>query len=214
MSEKIWSKLHQRYQREDWIQKPTIFARTVLRYFPASGSIVDLGAGQGQDTRYFAANGFHVTSTDLSEDALAVSKRHTLPELANRITFQKFDLRDPFPFDDASFDVVYAHLSLHYFDTKQTSLIFDEIHRVLHHNGILAFLVNSIDDPEYQADKEIEPGVLILNGLKKRFFSVDTIRPYLSSFSIVLLNRSGETYKDRRKGVHNLIQCVARKASP
>jgi hypothetical protein len=42
-----WKNAHVRYSSKDWIKKPTIFATQAINYFPKSGSILELGAGQG-----------------------------------------------------------------------------------------------------------------------------------------------------------------------
>ena len=131
MSQNIWSKIHSNYKEQDWINKPSLFAETAIKYFPKSGKVLDLGAGQGQDTKFFAEQGYQVISTDISDSALELNKAKNPLTLKDKITVEKLDLTSDFPFPDESFDVVYAHLSLHYFDHDTTTKIFDEIERVL-----------------------------------------------------------------------------------
>src|SRR5689334_246732 len=105
----IWSDLHKTYSKKDWIDKPSLFAETAVTYFPKSGTVLDLGAGQGQDSRFFAEHGYEVTSTDLEEEALELSRAKIPKELTSKVKLQPVDLRKKLPFTDASFDVVYAH---------------------------------------------------------------------------------------------------------
>jgi ubiquinone/menaquinone biosynthesis C-methylase UbiE len=116
MSQMIWSKLHAGYKKENWINIPSLFAETVIDYFPKSAKILELGAGQGQDARFFAEHGHRVYFTDISDSALNWGKAKIPQKLKNKITVLQLDLLEDFPFSDGSFDVVYAHLSLHYFD--------------------------------------------------------------------------------------------------
>ena len=51
-----WNKLHNKYTKEDWIDKPSLFAQSIIKYFPKTGQIIDIGGGQGQDSRFFAEN--------------------------------------------------------------------------------------------------------------------------------------------------------------
>jgi SAM-dependent methyltransferase len=210
--ESVWSKKHDDYAAKDWIDKPTLFAETAIEYFPQHGRILDLGAGQGQDSRYFAEQGFSVVSTDLEETALAIG-RDKLPEkLKSKVDIQKLDLTKPFPFENESFDVVYAHLSLHYFDLRTTDRLLAEIHRILKTNGLLAFMVNSVHDPEYNTGEKLEEDYFATDNKYKRYFSLGTAESFTNEFEPLLVDDKGETYKDRAKGVHNLLRYIGKKA--
>jgi SAM-dependent methyltransferase len=206
-----WSNKHDKYEAQDWINKPSLFAETAVTYFPAGGKVLELGAGQGQDSRFFAQNGFSVVSTDLEDAALEKNQAKLPAELKSKITIQKLDLRDELPFADGTFDVVYAHLSLQYFTRDSTQRLINEILRVLKPEGILAFLVNSTSDPEYGTGEQIEPDYYVIHGIAKRFFSVDSTRTLTQHMNIFLLDNHGETYKDNAAGVHNLIRFIGAK---
>ena len=65
-----WEAKHKKYQDCDWINEPTLFVKSAIKYFPKTGKILDLGAGQGQDSRFLATQGYTVVSTDVSDYAL------------------------------------------------------------------------------------------------------------------------------------------------
>lgn len=119
----------------------------------------------------------------------------------------------PWSFRSESFDIIYAHLSLHYFDEKTTNLIFDEIYRILKHEGIFAFFTNSKDDPEYDKNLEIEDGFLKIGEINKRFFDEEMAKRFAKKFEIIICDNKGETYKDSAKGIHNLIRYIGSKKS-
>ncbi len=206
----FWDELHEtKYKPSDWVNKPSLFAQWAIQYFPKSGSVLELGAGQAQDSHYFAEKGFTATATDFSPHALELAKQ----KYPSGITFQQLDLSQPLPFGDELFDVVYAHLSLHYFDTPTTEKVFAEVRRVLKPGGLLAALFNSTSDPESQEGEVIEePDYRHVANLDKRFFSPETARRFAKDFEIVVADNQGTTYKDEAKGVHNLIRLVARKS--
>lgn len=206
----VWQNIHQNYKQQDWIDKPSVFAEQALPYFPKVGKVLELGAGQAQDGCYFARHGFLVTSTDLEDSAIELAKQK-VSDMDVSVEVQKVDLREVLPFDNESFDVVYAHLSLHYFDHATTIQLFGEIHRVLKLGGVFAFLVNSVNDPEYKQGKEIEPDYFQINKTAKRYFSENTVREYTQLFDINLLDELGETYKDAAKDVHNLVRFIGTK---
>lgn len=212
MSNKAWEDLHQKFYKDaDWIDKPNLFAQDAIKYFPKSGKILDLGAGQGQDSRFFAEHGYEVVSTDIEESALEISKSKLPGNLKTKVTIQQLDVREDFPFEDESFDVVYAHLSLHYFSFDTTWKIFDNITRVLKPSGLVAVFTNSVDDPEYGTGKRLEPDFFQIDNVSKRYFSVDSMRKYSEYYEIILLDNHGETYKDAAKGIHNLIRFIGQK---
>lgn len=199
------------YQTQDWINKPNIFAQEILEYVPNEGKLLCLGDGQGQDSRFFATKGYNVVATDLADKALVINRLKSAEAGLTNISIEKLDLLNPFPYGDSSFDIVYAHLSLHYFDLETTKKIFAEIYRVLKKDGYFCTFNNSISDPEYTNGKTIEQDYIDIEGVKKRFFSVDSIKDLLGCFQTVLLDNKGETYKDSAKGVHNLIRYIGKK---
>lgn len=205
--QRYWEGKHDEYTTTDWIDKPSMFAEWVQQYLPGSGALLDLGAGQGQDSRFFAGKGYDVTSTDFSARALELGEQKS----PGTISFQQVDLSAPLPFPNESYDVAYAHLSLHYFDKATTEKLFAEIYRVLKPGGILAALCNSSEDPEMLEGTEIEEHFVEVNDIQKRYFSPDDARAFAKDFEIIVADDQGTTYKDSVKGVHNLVRLVARK---
>lgn len=205
-----WDKLHKHYSKQDWIYKTNIFAEEAIEYFPKDGYLLCLGDGQGQDGRYFASKGYRVISTDISENALEINKQKVSEGNIQNITVEKLDLRDKFPYKNATFDVVYTHLSLHYFTEIVTAQIFSEIRRVLKRGGVLAVIVNSVSDPEFNTGKKVEQELFEIEGMTKRFFSKYSMDFFARDFQVILLDDKGRTYKDEAKGVHNLVRFIGR----
>ena len=202
-----WQKQHQKYLAYGWITKPTIFAKQIIKFLPKNGKIIELGAGQGQDSRFFSKYNYQVTSTDFTQSAIDISQKRS-KDL--KINYKNIDLSRPLPFGDSSFEIVYSHLSLHYFDNIFTNKLFDEIYRILKNGGILATLVNTINDPEVSESKKIEEEYFLSPvGIKKRFFSLESFHELIDKkYEIIILDENGETYKDRIK---NLIRFVGKK---
>lgn len=199
-NQKFWSKVHKDYVAKGYAGKPSIFAQEfadiLAKEGVKTGKILELGAGLGQDGKFFADKGFDVVSTDLikSDGVLELNMQNT-----------------PWRFPTEEFDIVYAHLSLHYFDRRTTENIFAEIYRVLKFGGTFAFFVNSKSDPEYDKNVEIENGLVKFDGKLKRFFDTDLALELSSNFGVILCDNRGETYKDSEKGIHNLIRYVGKK---
>ncbi len=212
MNTSAWDKLHASYKDKDWLNKPNIFAEEIIKYIKPGAKILELGAGQGQDSRFFAEQSMIVVSTDISVSALEINKSKIPVELEKQISIQELDISSAYPFKDSEFDVVYAHLAVQFFSWEKSREIFKEIHRVLKPGGLLIMLNNSTSDPQYQTGEKIEEDYYIVGDKRKRFFSTESLSELVEGlFTTVLLDAQGETYKDAEKGVHNLIRYVGRK---
>ena len=124
-----------------WVDK---YEQIISKY---SGKLLDLGCGVGQYSKYFYDKGFSVTSADISERALAY-----LTEKYNAIDTVRVDMTEPLPFEDESFDVVFANLSIHFFSENDTASLLSEIKRVLKDDGIFVGSCNSSKAYKYIAD--------------------------------------------------------------
>jgi SAM-dependent methyltransferase len=148
-------------------------------------TLLDLGCGDGKDSLYFARKGIRVTAIDFS--ARAIEK------LTHRATGMKvhpkvMDIRNLKLI--RKFDVIYANLSLHYFDDKTTTRIFNDIHKLLPKRGLFFVRCKSINDPLYGRGKKLGKDFFILNNHKRHFFSQEYLKKKLAKFKILKIRRS------------------------
>lgn len=160
-----WGEILRRFEEgpEDrWLERWQTVLET-SREIP----ILELGCGGGQDARFLTGLGFSVIATDLSEEALELTRRR-----APDARVENVDLTRNLPFPDAAFQVIVASLSLHYFPWRQTLEIVDEVHRCLKPQGHLLARFNSTRDPHYSgAEKhEIGDNFYLIGGMPKRLF--------------------------------------------
>jgi ubiquinone/menaquinone biosynthesis C-methylase UbiE len=206
---KYWTGGHEKYSTLDWIDKPTIFAKQIIKYLPKKTKLLDLGAGQGQDSRFFAKNGFTVTCTDITPIAIKLAREKAKKSNLS-MKFKKVDISKKLPFKNSEFDIVYSHLALHYFNVEDTTKIFSEIYRILKPDGVLVALFNSKSDPEIKEFKKIGDNLYLdPRGLAKSYWTAKYLRKFIDrKFNTVVLDDEGETYKDRIK---TLVRFVGRK---
>jgi ubiquinone/menaquinone biosynthesis C-methylase UbiE len=73
-----------------------------------------------------------VISTDFPEEALNMNDERSQKQRGSgRYTTEILDVSHGIDFPDESFDVVYAHLSLHYFTREENLSIVQDIKRIL-----------------------------------------------------------------------------------
>ena len=168
-------------------------------------SVLDLGCGVGCDSILLTENGFDVIACDFSKIALGRLNRDN-----KNIKTLLLDISKPLPFENNSFDVVVADLSLHYFDEQTTKNVMQEIKRILTQNGILIARVNSMQDFNHGAGQgeKLEENYYFVKGYKKRFFDRNEIEKY---FSIVGNVDAQETEMLRNKNSKIVWEVVAKK---
>ena len=166
-----WDTLHRRRQASTLTDVPTAFARECAALIDRPSAILELGCGAGQDAAYLADRGHTVWATDFSEVVIAANRERYRGR--PNLHFRVLNIGQPLPFDRGTFDVVYAHLSLHYLPDALTRRAFREIHQVLRPRGQLFFLCKSVDDPLYGLGRPIESDMFEHEGHVRHFFSED-----------------------------------------
>lgn len=145
MDNKAISKRWNKKWEEYGTQPTNIFAiesyNKYIKDMDTEISILDLGCGNGSDTTYFYNNGFkNITAVDFSRKALSdLNKKIDVNTLLGEL--------ETVEFKNNSMDVIYAHLSLHYFENGLTKELFKKCARWLKPNGLFFVKCKSLDDP-------------------------------------------------------------------
>ncbi len=196
---------------------PNDFARRCLArcISAATGplTVLDLGCGSGEDALYFARHGHRVVATDFSRSAvaetMATARRWRLSRFA---AVQVDHSRPPLPFADRCFDLVYSHLSVHYFSDAVTTEIFDELYRVMKPGALLCVKCKSVDDGLYGQGERLGERIYLRKGHVRHFFSKEYMAEKLVRFEIVALrrtsNRTASAYHGSRSA---FIEAIARR---
>ena len=153
-------------QREQWTRtfatrpdflgsEPSEPGRAALNRFAADSvhELLELGPGQGRDTRSFAAAGLAVTAFDYAEPGLSqlVEEAHR-EKLAGSIAPVVGDVRQPLPFSPGRFDACYAHmLFCMALTTAEIERLMGEVGRVLRPGGLLVYTVRTSADAHFGA---------------------------------------------------------------
>jgi SAM-dependent methyltransferase len=155
--------------------------------------VLELGCGTGEDAAYFAGLGHQTLGLDFAETATEEARRRHAG--VAKVSFSTHDIAQPIEVHDASFELVYARLSLHYFSDAVTRAIFREVHRVLAPGGIVAFMCKSTSDRLYGRGTELEPDMFDSDHVR-HFFSLDYAKDCLKDDVEVISLREerGELY--------------------
>ncbi len=113
--------------------------------------LLELGAGQGRDTLYFARQGLRVHALDYVQVAVdEVLARARAAGLADSVSASCHDVREPLPFADESFDACYSHmLFCMALTTPELERLAAEVRRVLRPGGLHVYTVRTTADAHY-----------------------------------------------------------------
>ncbi|MBQ8408049.1 MAG: class I SAM-dependent methyltransferase [Clostridia bacterium] len=200
-NEKYWVR-HMEKDDLDHIEDPWIEKYEEI-FTSYHGTLLDLGCGVGQYSKYFSSKGFEVTSSDISERALAYLSQK-MPEIKT----VRLDMTEPLPFAENAFDIVFANLSIHFFSSEDTARLITEVKRILKNDGLFIGSCNSSKAYNYIADKSqvIEEGFYLEDGGRSvRLFDQAQFDHFFSDWEKIALCEVETTRFNRSKNMWEFI---------
>ena len=182
--------------------EPSIAAAKALKLFQEQSisNIVELGAGLGRDTLFFAKNSIHVEALDYSKTSIEIitdkSKRLKLTDF---VKTKIFDVRKKLPFENNSVDGCFSHMlycmALSNFDLDNLN---NEICRILKPGGINIYTVRHTDDGDYKNGTYIGEDLYENDGFIVHFFSKDKVNQLSKGFEVLDIEKFEEGKFPRR----------------
>lgn len=200
-------------QREHWDSKlsnvadmfgvsPSETARRALEIYWKEGvkDLLELGAGQGRDTLFFAGSRIKVTALDYSESGVNIIRgKAEKAGLSNNINAICMDIRTRLSFEDDTFDACYGHMTLCMALTdEEIEFICNEVRRVLKLGGIFIYTVRNTEDPHYGKGIHRGEEMFETNGFIVHFFSEEKVIHFSKGFKIINIERCEESRLPRR----------------
>ena len=165
---------------------PSFAAEEALKVFKKKNisSIVELGAGLGRDTIFFAKNNIKVEALDYSPTAIRTIKEKIKDNNLFDLIFEKyFDLRNKLPFKDNSIDGIFSHmLYCMALTNSEVKKLNNEILRVLKPGGINIYTVRNLNDGDYKKGIHIGEEMYENDGFIINFFSEKKVKSLLKGF--------------------------------
>lgn len=96
--------------------------------------VLDLGCGSGTYSIWFAELGGQVVGLDVSETMIALARDRSR-ERGAQLDFRVADIREPLPFGEEEFDLVFTGTALHYVEDLEAAM--KEAARVMKRDGRL-----------------------------------------------------------------------------
>jgi ubiquinone/menaquinone biosynthesis C-methylase UbiE len=191
------------YWETNYTNKPKMFGLTpsfaaeeALKVFKKKNisSIIELGAGLGRDTIFFAKNNIKVEALDYSETAVkSIKKKIKEFNLTKFVSAKVFDVRKKLPFKNNSVQGIFSHM-LYCMALKNLEVqnLNNEIFRVLVKGGVNIYTVRNFEDGDYKNGVHIEDEIYQNDGFIINFFSKKKIEKLLVGFSNIKIDRFNE----------------------
>ena len=169
--------------------EPSLAARRAAERFLEGGCslLMELGAGQGRDTLFFAGLGLRVYALEYSESGLlGIIDRGVKTELGEMVTPVFHDLRKPLPFADDSIDGCFSHmLYCMAFSRAELEFLSGEIRRVLRPGGLNIYTVRHKGDAHYGKGTHLGEELYEMNGFVVHYFDRAMVEHLAGGFDLL-----------------------------
>jgi len=191
------------YWEKNFLSKPEMFglepseaAINTLKIFKEQNieKIVELGAGLGRDSIFFAKNLIHVSALDYSFAAIkTINKKASENKLSNFISAKIFDVRKKLPFKDNSIEACFSHmLYCMALSTTELKYLNNEICRILKPEGFNIYTVRHTGDGDYKNGTHIGENLYENDGFIVHFFSEEKVKNIADGFNIINIENFDE----------------------
>ena len=175
---------------------PSLSAEKALKIFQERkiNKIIELGAGLGRDSIFFADNSINTLALDYSKAGIEIiNKKNKEKNLSNFLSTKIFDVRKKLPFEDNSIDGCYSHM-LYCMALTEDDLekLNSEILRVLKPGGINIYTVRHIGDGDFKNGIYRGEDLYENNGFIVHYFSKEKVNSLLYGFKNIFLEKFEE----------------------
>ena len=153
------------------IEKPSLFANHVGERLQPGKNLLELGCGNGRDSRYFASLGLQVTAVDASETAIANLQNEGI----GGVQFICDDFVSASAIYTSQYDYIYSRFSLHAISLYQEGILLRNVRLALKRDGLFFIEVRSVNDPLYGKGEQIEKDAFLYDGHFRRFMRKDEL---------------------------------------
>ena len=176
--------------------EPSFSAKKALKIFKEKKihKIIEIGAGLGRDSLFFAKNSIHTTALDYSASGIKIiNQKIKKNNLYNYISTKLFDVRKKFPFEDNSIEACYSHmLYCMALTTSDLRKLNNEIQRILKPGGINIYTVRHTSDGDFKNGYHIGEDLYENDGFIVHYFSEDKINSLLNGFKNISIEKFEE----------------------
>jgi len=192
---KMVNSFDEQYKKEKclWGIKSAPIVEFLLKH-KKSGTVLDLGTGEGRNALFLAKHGFNVTAVDISGEGIKKLERLALENKVRINTFVK-DIRN-FNFSE-NYDVILSFATLHFLEKEEIERVIKKMKKHTSYNGFNVITVFTEENPNKNFSYLFKRNEL------KNYYSDWEILEYKER--ITPLEKHGKEGKPHRHGIAELI---------
>jgi SAM-dependent methyltransferase len=133
------------YKKDAAPSFPSPFAEYVANKLSTKQNILEIGCGNGRDSKYFSSKGHHVTGLDKSAEAIELCKN--LYSSDEPIKFFYGTITDIAKINKKKFDLIYSRFVIHAMSLNEELEMLKISYKLLKKNGKLFIECRSTNDP-------------------------------------------------------------------
>ncbi len=176
--------------------EPSVSAIKAIKIFKEKkiNNIIELGAGLGRDSIFFAKNNIKTKALDYSDSGIKIiNNKIEKNNLSNFISTKLFDVRKKLPFKDNSVEACYSHmLYCMALTTNDLKKLNNEIKRILKPGGINIYTVRHTNDGDFKNGVHIGEDLYENDGFIVHYFSKEKVNSLLNGFKNIALEKFEE----------------------
>jgi len=176
--------------------EPSVSAIKALKIFKENkiNNIIELGAGLGRDSIFFAKNNIKTKALDYSDSGIEIiNNKIEKNNLSNVISTKLFDVRKKLPFKDNSIEGCYSHmLYCMALTTNDLKKLNNEIKRILKPGGINIYTVRHTNDGDFKNGIHVGEDLYENDGFIVHYFSKEKVNSLLDGFNNITLEEFEE----------------------
>lgn len=148
-----------------WGYEPSDMARRAAKELPEKGVILDVGAGEGKDSIFFASLGHRVTAVDPSINAAETIKKRMAEGKDLRIDIIVDDIAE-MKLKPDEYDLIFANMSLQFMTRGQRIDVLGRFRTSVKKGGLMAISQFTVEEPAWQkfrSNRNYVTGLCTLN---------------------------------------------------
>jgi SAM-dependent methyltransferase len=144
----MFDKLYKQFSNV-WGYEPSGLAKKAAKELPANTTILDVGAGEGKDSIFFASLGHQVTAVESSINATESMKKR-IAEKGDLSIHIIVDSIVEMKLKPDKYDLIFAHMCLQFMTRGQRIEVLQKFRASVKKGGLLAISQFTVEEPAWQ----------------------------------------------------------------
>lgn len=171
------------YSSNPAIEHPSLFAKEVIKQM-GGGNLLELGCGNGRDSRFFAMNGINVTAIDASDYVIEKLQKECASD--DKLTFICDDFCCTRALFMGQYDNCYSRFSIHAINEKQQAELIENVYISLKDGGRFFIEVRSVNDELYGKGEMVGRNAYKYAGHYRRFIVKEELEQELVTVGFII----------------------------